>query len=182
MLVLASASPRRQELISLISADFSVCPANVDESFSCNLSAESIPEMLAARKALAVSKNYPDDTVIGCDTSVIVDNEILGKPKDREDAFRMLKLLSGKTHKVITGCAIFKGGKSISFSEVTKVTFYPLTEDEINSYIETNEPMDKAGAYGIQGYGSLLVKEIHGDYFNVVGLPVAKLNKALKRI
>ena len=182
MLILASASPRRQELISLISKEFSVCPANVDEGFSSDLSAESVPEMLAVRKALAVSKEHPNDTVVGCDTSVIVDNEILGKPKDLEDAFRMLSLLSGKTHKVITGCAIFKGGKSISFSEVTKVTFYPLTEDEINSYIETNEPMDKAGAYGIQGYGSLLVKEIHGDYFNVVGLPVAKLNKALKRI
>ena len=182
MLVLASASPRRQELISLITKDFSVCPANVDENFSADIPADSVPEMLAVRKALAVAKEHPDDTVIGCDTSVIINGEILGKPKDDEDAFRMLKLLSGETHKVITGCAIFKNGKSLSFSETTYVTFYPLTDNEINDYILTFEPRDKAGAYGIQGFGSLLVKEIKGDYFNVVGLPVAKLNKMLKKI
>ena len=94
----------------------------------------------------------------------------------------MLRLLSGKTHKVITGCAVFKKGRSVSFSETTEVTFYPLTDKEIDDYVNTNEPMDKAGAYGIQGYGSLLIKGINGDYFNVVGLPVAKLNKVLKRI
>ncbi len=182
MLVLASASPRRQELISLITEDFKVAPANVDESFSNDTPCESVPEMLAVRKALAAAKEHPLDTVIGCDTSVIVDDEILGKPQDDQDAFRMLKLLSGKTHKVITGCAIFKNGKSLSFSETTLVTFYPLTDDEIDAYISTLEPRDKAGAYGIQGFGSLLVKEIHGDFFNVVGLPVAKLNKMLKRI
>ena len=182
MLVLASASPRRQELLSLITKDFLVLPANVDESFSNDLPAESVPEMLAVKKALAVSKEHPNDTVIGCDTSVIIDGNILGKPKDDADAFRMLTLLSGKTHKVITGCAIFKNGKSLSFSETTLVTFYPLTDKEINDYILTLEPIDKAGAYGIQGFGSLLVKEIHGDYFNVVGLPVAKLNKMLKKI
>ena len=182
MLVLASASPRRQELISIITKDFLVCPADVDETFREDTPAESVPEMLAVRKALAVSKLYPNDTVVGCDTSVIIDGEILGKPKDNADAFRMLKLLSGETHKVITGCAIFKNGKSLSFSETTLVTFYPLTDKEINDYILTLEPMDKAGAYGIQGFGSLLVKEIHGDYFNVVGLPVAKLNKMLKKI
>lgn len=182
MLILASASPRRQELISLITKDFLVCPANVDESFSADIPAENVPEMLAVRKALAVSKEHPLDTVIGCDTSVIVDGELLGKPVDDNDAFRMLKLLSGKTHKVITGCAIFKNGKSLSFSETTYVTFYPLSDTEINDYILTLEPKDKAGAYGIQGFGSLLVKEIQGDYFNVVGLPVARLNKMLKRI
>ena len=182
MLVLASASPRRKELISIISKDVIIAPANVDESFSEINCAETVPEMLAIRKAAYVAKQYPDDTVIGCDTSVIIDGEILGKPADSEDARRMLKLLSGKTHRVITGCAIFKKGRSLSFSEVTKVTFYPLTDDEIENYIASGEPMDKAGAYGIQGYGSILVKEIHGDYFNVVGLPVAKLNRALKNI
>ncbi len=182
MLILASASPRRQELISIITKDFSVLPANVDESFEPNFPAESVPEMLAVRKALAVSKERPEDTVIGCDTSVIINGEILGKPKDNADAFRMLKLLSGNTHKVITGCAIFKNAKSISFSETTEVTFYSLSDKEIEDYILTGEPNDKAGAYGIQGYGSLLVKEICGDYFNVVGLPVARLNKTLKMI
>ena len=182
MLVLASASPRRQELISLINEDVIICPSSVDESYSTDINAEAVPEMLAVRKALAVSQKHPNDTVIGCDTSVIIGNEILGKPKDSEDAKRMLKLLSGKTHKVITGCAIFKGGKSVSFSETTEVTFYALSDTDIEDYIATNEPNDKAGAYGIQGKGSLLVKKIDGDYFNVVGLPVARLNKVLKMI
>ena len=182
MLVLASASPRRQELISIIEEKVIICPSGADESYSEDVLAETVPEMLAVRKALDISKKYPDDTVVGCDTSVIIDGEILGKPKDASDAERMLKLLSGKTHKVITGCAIFKGGKSISFSETTEVTFYPLTDKDIQDYLATNEPFDKAGAYGIQGKGSLLVKKIDGDYFNVVGLPVARLNKVLKMI
>ncbi len=182
MLVLASASPRRQELIKLIDNEIIICPSDADESYSDDTPAESVPETLAVRKAAEVAKKYPNDTVIGCDTSVIIGSEILGKPKDKEDAARMLKLLAGETHKVITGCAIFKGGKSISFSETTEVTFYPLSDKDIEDYIATNEPNDKAGAYGIQGKGALLVKGINGDYFNVVGLPVAKLNKVLKMI
>lgn len=182
MLVLASASPRRQELISIISNDVKIAPANVDECFSDEISAETVPEMLAVRKAAYVAKEFPADTVIGCDTSVIIDREILGKPADTGDAKRMLRLLSGKTHKVITGCAIFKNGRSLSFSETTEVTFYPLSDKEIDEYVATGEPMDKAGAYGIQGYGSLLVKGINGDYFNVVGLPVGKLNRMLNKI
>ena len=182
MLVLASASPRRQELIRLIDNDIIICPSDADESYSADTPAESVPEILAVRKAAEVAKKYPNDTVIGCDTSVIIEGEILGKPKNENDAKRMLKLLSGKTHKVITGCAIFKNGKSVSFSETTEVTFYPLSDKEIKIYIATNEHCDKAGAYGIQGKGSLLVKGINGDYFNVVGLPVAKLNKVLKMI
>lgn len=182
MLVLASASPRRQELIRLIDEEIIICPSDADESFSADTPAESVPEILAVRKAAEVAKKYPNNTVIGSDTSVIIDNEILGKPKDKDDAARMLRLLSGKTHKVITGCAIFKDGKSISFSETTEVTFHPLSDKDIEAYIATNEPNDKAGAYGIQGKGSLLIKGINGDYFNVVGLPVAKLNKVLKMI
>lgn len=182
MLVLASASPRRQELIRLIDNDIIICPSDADESYSADTPAESVPEKLAVRKAAEVAKKYPTETVIGSDTSVIIDNEILGKPKDINDAKRMLKLLSGKTHKVVTGCAIFKNGKSVSFSETTEVTFYPLSDKDIEDYISTHEPFDKAGAYGIQGKGSLLIKGINGDYFNVVGLPVAKLNKVLKMI
>ena len=182
MLVLASASPRRQELIKLIDNDIIICPSDADESYSAETPAESVPEILAVRKAAEVSKKYPNDTVVGCDTSVIIGNEILGKPKNDEDAKRMLKLLAGDTHKVITGCAIFKNGKTVSFSETTEVTFFPLNDKDIEDYIATNEPFDKAGAYGIQGKGSLLVKGINGDYFNVVGLPVAKLNKVLKMI
>lgn len=182
MLVLASASPRRQELIKLIDEEIIICPSSADESFSADTPVESVPEILAVRKAAEVAKKYPNDIVIGSDTSVIIGNEILGKPTDTEDARRMLRLLSGNTHKVITGCAIFKGGKSISFSETTEVSFYPLSNNDIDNYIATNEPFDKAGAYGIQGKGSLLIKGISGDYFNVVGLPVAKLNKVLKMI
>ncbi len=182
MLILASASPRRKELISLISKDVKIMPADVDESFLPDIPASCVPEMLAVRKAAEVAKRHPNDTVIGADTSVIIENVILGKPKDADDAKKMLTLLSGKTHQVITGCAIFKNGKSLSFSEVTDVTFYHLSEEEIDNYVASLEPMDKAGAYGIQGYGSLLVKSICGDYFNVVGLPVGKLNKMITKI
>lgn len=182
MLVLASASPRRKELISIISEEVIISPSSADESYSADTPAESVPEILAVRKAAEVSKKYPNDTVVGCDTCVIIGNEILGKPKNNEDAKRMLSLLSGETHKVITGCAIFKNGKSVSFSETTEVTFYPLSDKDIEDYISANEHIDKAGAYAIQGKGSLLVKGINGDYFNVVGLPVSKLNKILKMI
>ncbi len=181
MIVLASASPRRQELIRLISEDILIFPSDVDETIPEGISAEAAPEFLAVKKAAAVSKNYPSDTVIGSDTSVIVNGIILGKPQDREDAKRMLTLLSGKTHKVITGCAIFKNGRSVSFSEVTEVKFHCLTETEIEAYLDREEYKDKAGAYGIQGYASLLIEGINGDYFNVVGLPVSRLARALKR-
>lgn len=181
MIILASASPRRKELIHLISDDVTVQPSDVDETVPEGMDCDAVPEFLAVKKAAAVAKQFPDDTVIGCDTSVIVDDIILGKPTDREDAKRMLGMLSGKSHKVITGCAVFKSGRSASFSEVTSVRFHPLTEAEIEWYLNTNEPFDKAGAYGIQGYGSLLIEGINGDYFNVVGLPVSKLNRLLKK-
>lgn len=181
MLVLASASPRRKELISLISADVKISPADVDETITENIPADYAPEHLAVRKAAFIAQKFPDNTVIGCDTSVIVDGEILGKPTDDNDAVRMLKMLSGKTHKVITGCAVFKAGKSLSFSETTYVTFLELSDEEINEYIKTGEHKDKAGAYGIQGYASLFISKIEGDYFNVVGLPVARLNRVLKK-
>ncbi len=181
MIVLASASPRRQELIRLISEDVAVHPSDVDETLPDTVGAEAAPEFLAVKKAAAVAKKFPDDTVIGSDTAVIVDGIILGKPTDREDAKRMLWLLSGKTHKVITGCAIFKKGKSISFSEVTEVTFHRLTNTEIDEYLDREEYKDKAGAYGIQGYASLLIEGIKGDYFNVVGLPVSRLSRLLAR-
>jgi len=180
VLVLASASPRRKELISLIREDVIIHPSNADETVPDNISSDSVAEFLAVKKAAFVAKSFPCDTVIGCDTVVLVDGVILGKPENKEDAVRMLNILSGKTHQVITGCAIFKNGKSLSFSEVTDVSFFPLSEEEINAYVNTLEPMDKAGAYGIQGYGALLVKEIKGDFFNVVGLPVARLNRILK--
>ena len=182
MLILASASPRRQELLRLITDDFAVMPADVDEHDTGDTAPEEIPELLAVRKAQALAKQHPDDVVIGCDTGVFIGGVMLGKPKDKADALRMLKMLSGKTHKVITGCAVIKGKHTERFSQTTEVTFYPMSDRELRDYIDTGEPMDKAGAYGIQEKGALLVKEIHGDYFNVVGLPVAALSRVLSAI
>lgn len=182
MIVLASASPRRKELLSFITTDFKIVPADIDETVENNVPLEKRPEYLAVKKALHISKNgYENDIVIGCDTGVFVDGKMLGKPKNREDAENMLKLLSGRQHKVITGCCTVKNGVAKSFSNVTLVEFFELSDPEIEEYIATGEPFDKAGAYGIQGKGSLLVKKIDGDYFNVVGLPVSELNRILKK-
>lgn len=181
MIILASASPRRQQLLSLICDGFSAEPADIDESADENACSEKIPEKLAMKKAEHIfRRNHLDDTVIGCDTGVFIDGQMLGKPKTKEDARRMLALLSGRTHKVITGCAIICKDKSASFSQETLVEFYELTKEEIEDYVSTGEPMDKAGAYGIQGRGALLVKKIDGDFYNVVGLPVALLGRKLK--
>ena len=179
MIFLASASPRRKELLSLICDNFKIIPADIDESLDGNVSLYDIPEYLAIQKAAEVHRNHPDDIVIGCDTGVFVDNQMIGKPKSDKAAIEILKLLSGKTHKVITGCAILGKGEPISFSKVTEVEFYELSDEEILEYVETGEPMDKAGAYGIQGKGGVLIKQIKGDYFNVVGLPVAELKRKL---
>ena len=180
MIILASASPRRQELLRLLQREFRVVPADIDESVRRNVPLHLIPAFLADKKAAHVSARFPQDTVIGCDTGVFIGNQMIGKPNSERAAFEILKTLSGRTHKVITGCALYRGGERRVFSEVTEVRFYPLSDDEILSYIATGEPMDKAGAYGIQGYGSLLVREIKGDYFNVVGLPVARLERELR--
>lgn len=182
MVVLASNSPRRKELLRLICSSFEIEPADIDEHISENIPLDKMPEYLAARKAEHIHKKHPNDIVIGCDTGVFIDNMMIGKPSSDKAAFEILKILSGKTHRVITGCAIFKGDRKIVFSQVTEVEFYPLTDEEILEYIDTGEPDDKAGAYGIQGKGALLVKEIRGDYNNVVGLPLALLNKKLKEI
>jgi len=179
-LILASASPRRQELIALISDNVICAPSGVEEIIPDGIDVCDIPLCLASQKAKAVAKDFPDDIVIGCDTGVILDNEILGKPKDKEDARRMISALSGRVHQVITGCSICYKGKSVGFSNVTEVEFFPLSETEIEKYINTSEPYDKAGGYGIQGKAGLFVKAIKGDYFNVVGLPVAELNRQLK--
>lgn len=180
MLILASKSPRRKELLSLITTDFEIKSADADESLPENITPEKAVLYLSKIKAEPLKNN--EDTVIGADTVVAVDGKILGKPKDREDAFNMLKLLSGKSHSVFTGVTVISPKGEKSFFAETKVKFFDLSDEEINSYIETGEPFDKAGAYGIQGKGSLLVEEIQGDYFNVVGLPVSLLNKALKEL
>lgn len=181
-IILASASPRRQELLKNIFNDFKIEPADVDETLSSDINAEAAAEYLACKKAKYIAEKHPEALVIGSDTTVVLNDIILGKPKDKNDARNMLNLLSGKTHKVITGVCVCKGGKTHSFSEFTEVTFYKLSEEEINNYLKTGEWSDKAGAYGIQGKAGLFVEKINGDYNNVVGLPVSRLNRKLKEI
>ena len=177
--ILASASPRRKELLGYIVPRFEIIPADVDETLPKEIPAEKSAEFLAVKKAEHISAQYPESIVIGSDTVVIVDGEILGKPADEADAYRMLKKLSGKTHMVVTGVCISQGEKKKSFSEATQVEFYPLSEEEIRDYIATGDPMDKAGAYGIQGEGCVLIKGIEGDFFTVMGLPAARLKREL---
>lgn len=179
MIILASQSPRRRELMGLITKDFEVKVSEVDESLPEGISPREAVMYLSKIKAEPFKNEQ--QIVIGADTVVAIDDKILGKPKDKQNAFDMLKTLSGKTHSVFTGVTILKGEIANTFAVETRVTFFELSDQEILDYIATKEPMDKAGAYGIQGYGSLLVKEIQGDYFNVVGLPVSKLNQELKK-
>lgn len=180
MIILASQSPRRRELMGLITKDFEVKVSEVDESLPEGISPREAVMYLSKIKAEPFKNEQ--QIVIGADTVVAIDDKILGKPKDKQNAFDMLKMLSGKTHSVFTGVTITKGESTNTFAVETRVTFFELSDQEILDYIATKEPMDKAGAYGIQGYGSLLVKEIQGDYFNVVGLPISKLNQELRKV
>ncbi len=182
MLILASKSPRRKELLSIITQDFEIIPAVGEENADPALPPEKFVEALAIAKAEEVAASHPDDTIIGSDTVVAVNGEILGKPRDKADAFRMLSLLSGTKHSVFTGVAIVKDGKTHSFTEETNVKFFDLSEKEIEDYIATGEPFDKAGAYGIQELGALLVEGIDGDYYNVMGLPTGRLFRLMKEL
>lgn len=185
MLILASASPRRQELLRNAGIPFVVQPTDVPEIARAGESAKACAERLAREKALAVLRARPNDLILGADTIVVVDGEMLGKPCNAEDAARMLRLLSGRTHQVTTGVCLVSSTAPITEnsqlttgfedvrSETTLVTVHPLTDNDIRFYVSTGEPMDKAGAYGIQGMASRWISRIEGDYFNVVGLPVA---------
>lgn len=180
-LILASKSPRREELLRKITDDFEIIVSEVEEVLPEGIFPEEAPVYLAALKANAVAKEHKGRIVIGADTVVILNGIILGKPKDEDDAFRMLQLLSGRTHTVITGCCITDGERERRFFESTEVEFYALTDEEIQRYIATGDPMDKAGSYGIQEKGTLFVKGIVGDFFNVMGLPIAKLYRELMK-
>jgi septum formation protein len=179
MLVLASASPRRQELLRNAGFKFAVQPANIPEELREGEQPKAFAERLAREKALAVFQQRPNDIVLGADTIVIVEGEILGKPRDNVDAERMLKLLSGRTHQVTTGVCVVSTAFSDARSETTSVTMAPLSDEDIRAYVETREPFDKAGAYGIQGIASRWISRIEGDYFNVVGLPVSLVYRML---
>lgn len=179
--IVASASPRRRELLSAAGYSFEVIPSDADETLTGKLTPEQAVCELAKRKALAVFENNKDSVVLGCDTVVVLGDEILGKPVDREDAKRMLRLLSGRKHSVITAVCIADGENEETFANVTEVEFYELDEATVESYAATGECDDKAGSYGIQGLGAVLVKGIKGDYFSVMGLPVAETARVLSR-
>lgn len=182
-LILSSNSPRRKELLSLIDIPFQVRIINdIDESYSSELPLNEVAEFISQKKALAyVPGIQEDEVVLTADTVVILDNMILGKPKNEDDALQMLRSLSGKTHQVITGVTLTSLTKQRSFSVTTDVTFRELSDEEINYYVDTYKPLDKAGAYGIQEYiGAIGVVGIKGSYFNVVGLPVARISEELK--
>lgn len=177
--ILASGSPRRKEILKNAGYEFEIMTADADETLPENITPEEAVLYLAQLKGDAVAKKA-DFVVVSADTVVAFDGAILGKPKDEKDAERMLKLLSGKTHSVFTGVCIQNKDKKVTFYVQTLVEFYELSEKEISDYVLTKEPMDKAGAYGIQGKGAVLVKKIDGDYLNVVGLPLARLSRELK--
>ncbi|MBQ6601382.1 MAG: septum formation inhibitor Maf [Clostridia bacterium] len=177
--IVASASPRRKELLSNAGFSFEIIPSDADESCDGRLSPEELVRELAARKATSVFEKNTDAVVFGCDTVVEYEGTVLGKPESREEAKKMLSMLSGKVHNVHTGVCIKACDKEEAFVSTVKVEFYELSEALIDGYVATGESDDKAGAYGIQGLGSVLVRGIEGDYFSVVGLPVAETVRCL---
>lgn len=183
-IILASASPRRRELLAQIGLDFQVLVSEVEEKVNTDIP-YLVVEQLSAQKAEAVAQKLEKEEtalVIGADTIVACDGQILGKPRDKEEAVQMLRKLNGRSHQVYTGVTLIFGDKIKTFYEATEVEFYPMTEEEIGAYVETPDPLDKAGAYGIQGFCARYIKGITGDYNNVVGLPVGRLYQEMKRL
>lgn len=185
-IILASASPRRRELLDTVGIPFSVCPSQGEEKIRVSSPAEIVEELSEQKAREVFLKTSGEVLVIGADTVVAAKGNILGKPKNRKEAIQMLKKLQGASHEVYTGVTMLSrdenGEQQKTFHVMTAVEFYPMSEEEIESYVDTGEPMDKAGAYGIQGKAGIFVKEIRGDYNNVVGLPVARLYQELKQI
>lgn len=178
--ILASGSPRRRQLLELIGIEHEVLPSNIDETLRPRETPRRHAERLAREKASAIATREPGKITIAADTIVVIDRKVLGKPRDEDDARRMLSMLSGREHTVITAVAAARGRKLRSAVEEVKVKFRRLREDEIDAYIATGEPMDKAGAYGIQGFGATIVDCVNGDYFAVMGLPLARLVTLLR--
>lgn len=178
-IILASQSPRRQELMGLFRKPFVVRVADIDETMDPQAEPAREVARVSTLKARSVQRE-PGDIVIAADTIVVCDGQILGKPADTQDAFRMLRMLSGKTHQVMTGLTVLQDQKSVTHTEITDIRFRELSDREILDYIATGDPMDKAGSYGVQNGAALFVEAIHGDYFNVVGLPVCRLGQILK--
>ncbi len=180
-IILASSSPRRIDILRQYELEIQVIPANIEEFQRKDEKPEQVAMALAFQKAFSISLERHAEVVLGADTIVVLENTILGKPRDEKEAFEILKSLSGKTHRVITGISIIKDNIKIIDYESTLVKFRHLNKDQIIKYIDTKEPMDKAGAYGIQGYGKILVEKINGSYTNVVGLPIVKTDFLLTR-
>ncbi len=180
-IILASQSPRRRELLGLFRIPFTVRVADIDETMDPRALPQDEVARVSALKANAI-KRGPEDLVIAADTIVVCDEQILGKPKDEADAFRMLKLLSGRAHQVMTGMTVLYGNQAVTHTEITHIHFRPLSDQEIHAYIRTGDPMDKAGSYGIQSGAALFADRLEGDYFNVVGLPVCRLSQILHQI
>lgn len=181
-IILASGSPRRREILTNMGFEVSVVPSAEEKPPERELSCEDTVQYLAVEKGSEARQKYPDEVVVSADTVVVLDTEIMGKPRDREDGKRMLRALSGRTHRVLTAYAVFYKGRSFSRVVSSEVEFYPLTDNEINWYLDTGEPFDKAGGYGVQGLGAYLVKGIKGDYLNVVGFPLSDFCHNIKFI
>ncbi len=181
-IILASASPRRRELLAQIGVAFTVVTADIDETPLAGEDHRAYTVRLAEEKARVVLAKHPDSIVIGADTTVTLNDELLGKPLDATDAERMLTTLQGNAHEVSTGIAVLTAEQTLTAVETTRVFFSPMTAEEIRSYVATGEPMDKAGAYGIQGHAARWIPRIEGDYNNVVGLPLARLAALLNEV
>lgn len=181
--ILASKSPRRKQLLHRLLKKFIVESADIDESYPSNIKFSQIPISIAQKKAITIQKKHDQDCcIIAADTIVVLNNQVLGKPQSHNEAVQMLKMLSNQTHRVITGVCILKGKTKKTFYSTTSVTFYDLSEEEIKNYVATNSPFDKAGGYGIQDGRALFIKKINGDFYNVMGLPIAKLSRILKQL
>jgi septum formation protein len=178
--ILASGSPRRRQLLELIGIAHEVRPSNIDETMRPRETPRRHAERLAREKASAIATREPDVITIAADTIVVINRKVLGKPRDRDEARRMLSMLSGREHTVITAVAVARGRKLRSAIEEVRVKFRRLREEEIDAYVDTGEPMDKAGAYGIQGFGATIVECVNGDYFAVMGLPLARVVMLLR--
>lgn len=181
-IILASQSPRRRALLSLVGISHEVRPADLDESLLPGEEPVPHAERLARSKAEAIAACEPGAVVIGADTIVVLDGEILGKPATPNEAHATLRKLSGRTHTVHTAVAVARNGRTVSGVESVEVTFRPLTDEQVDAYIATGEPMDKAGAYGIQGFGAVIVERVHGDYFAVMGLALGRLVGLLEQV
>ncbi|HUQ67261.1 MAG TPA: Maf family protein [Flavitalea sp.] len=181
-IILASQSPRRKMLLEWAEISFEIKVKETDETYPCDTQTEDVPVIIARNKALAIERNH-DEIVIAADTVVVLDDEIIGKPVNADDARSILKKLSGRTHRVITGVVMMNGEKEISFSDITEVSFHPLTAEQIDFYIEKYKPFDKAGAYAIQEWiGVTGIEKINGDFYNVMGLPVSRVVKTLQQL